>query len=546
MAWADGFPERRLGSRRIHWVLKVTPSKKNRDRSSIPALQVHQWQPEWDQIDFGKPNRSKPEDHFFVFSIRASTLRSLSGIERRDASAGARRRTDLGIQRRHDEKRSEEISRFIRHGYPWSDLGKTRRQSGEYNDLKQPGWLPTAIVVNIRTAGDEMAGVKVDPDGLISIDPPTGGIATLHLPAGADTAEWEPTSLHPIEVIDGQHRLWAFDPKQGASDYEFPVVAFVGLDRTWQAYLFWTINIKPKRINASLAFDLYPLLRHQDWLERFEGPAIYRETRAQELTELMWSHEASPWHRRINMLGEKGNRDVRQAAWVRALLATFIRPFGGSRVPIGGLFGAPAGKNQEVLDWTREQQAAYLIFAWSEVKRAVTESRATWTQLLRRLAQRDAEERNEPQATIKSERQRAPFVSRYSLLATDQGLNGILSLTNDLAYLAADELKLASWRAAEASEVSDQESVSEQLEAIAKQPVARLLTEIADALKDFDWRTSGAPGLTDEERRRASAFRGSAGYRELRLQLHEHVAAAGAKLASPLAAEAVKRLIRKR
>lgn len=524
----------------------MTPPKKDRQGSGIPALQVHQWQPEWEQIDFDKPHRSKPDDHFFVFSIRASTLRALSGIERRDASAGARRQTDLGIQRRHDEKRSEEISRFIRHGYPWSDLGKTRRESGEFDDLKQPGWLPTAIVVNIRTAGDEMGRTKVDPDDLISIDPPQGGISMFHLPTGVDAGEWEPSALHPIEVIDGQHRLWAFDPEQGASDYELPVVAFVGLDRTWQAYLFWTINIKPKRINSSLAFDLYPLLRHQDWLDRFEGPAIYRETRAQELTELMWSHKASPWYRRINMLGEKGNRDVRQAAWIRALLATFIRPFEGSRRPIGGLFGAPAGEDQEVLDWTREQQAAYLIFAWSQVERAMTASKARWTPMLRREAQLEAEAKNEPKDTIKAERQRAPFVSRFSLLATDQGLNGILALTNDLAYLAADKLNLAAWRAAEASEVSDQEAVSEQLEEIVKQPVAQLLIEVADAISDFDWRTSGAPNLTDEERRRASAFRGTGGYRELRLQLHEHVAAAGSKLASPVAADAVKKLTRNR
>ncbi|HVD41087.1 MAG TPA: DGQHR domain-containing protein [Solirubrobacterales bacterium] len=524
----------------------MTPAKKKQQGSEIAALKVRQWQPEWEQIDFDKPHRSKPDDHFFIFSIRASTLRALSGIQRRDASKGARRRTDLGIQRRHDEKRSEEISRFIRHGYPWSDLGKTRRESGEFDDLKQPGWLPTAIVVNIRTAGDEMGGATVDPDDLISIDSSEGGSSKLHLPIGADEGEWEPNSLHPIEVIDGQHRLWAFDAKQGASDYELPVVAFVGLDRTWQAYLFWTINIKPKRINSSLAFDLYPLLRHQDWLDRFEGPAIYRETRAQELTELMWSHEASPWYRRINMLGEKGDRNVRQAAWVRALLATYIRPFEGSRVPIGGLFGAPAGEDQEVLDWTREQQAAFLIFAWSQVERAVTASKASWTPMLRREAQRGAESRDEPKTTINADRQRAPFVSRFSLLATDQGLNGILSLTNDLAYLAVDELQLADWRAAEASEVSDQKAVSEQLDGLAEQRVATLLREIGDAIADFDWRTSGAPNLTDEERRRASVFRGTGGYRELRLQLHEHVAAAEAELASPLAAEAVKKLTRNR
>ena len=58
------------------------------------------------------------------------------------------------------------------------------------------------------------------------------------------------SSCEPIEVIDGQHRLWAFEKQLDNADFELPVVAFVGLDISWQAYLFWTINIKPKRIDA--------------------------------------------------------------------------------------------------------------------------------------------------------------------------------------------------------------------------------------------------------------------------------------------------------
>jgi hypothetical protein len=80
--------------------------------------------------------------------------------------------------------------------------------------------------------------------------------ATLQLPYETWSAGWKPTELPPFEVIDGQHRLWAFEGASQLENFELPVVAFVGLDISWQAYLFWTINIKPKRINASLAFDL--------------------------------------------------------------------------------------------------------------------------------------------------------------------------------------------------------------------------------------------------------------------------------------------------
>ena len=79
-------------------------------------------------------------------------------------------------------------------------------------------------------------------------------ISRIILPYTEWTNSWRPSGMPPLEVIDGQHRLWAFDSAD--EDFELPVVAFHGLDISWQAYLFWTINIKPKRINPSLAFDL--------------------------------------------------------------------------------------------------------------------------------------------------------------------------------------------------------------------------------------------------------------------------------------------------
>jgi len=49
-------------------------------------------------------------------------------------------------------------------------------------------------------------------------------------------------------VIDGQHRLCAFEEELNG-EFEVPVVALQGLDIGWQAYLFSSINISPKRIN---------------------------------------------------------------------------------------------------------------------------------------------------------------------------------------------------------------------------------------------------------------------------------------------------------
>lgn len=125
------------------------------------------------------------------------------------------------------------------------------------------------------------------------------------------------------------------------------MVAFVGVDVSWQAYLFWTTNIKPKRINASLAFDLYPLLRTESWLNRFQGIAAYRETRAQELADIfMRSCTGYPAAPRGPWASRGG---VSQAAWIRSLGATYVRPSEGRGVKLGGLFGAPVGEDELAL-----------------------------------------------------------------------------------------------------------------------------------------------------------------------------------------------------
>jgi DGQHR domain-containing protein len=463
--------------------------------------------------------------------MSAAALRALCGVERRETKSGTRRRSDVRIQRGHDEERSEEIARFVKHGFPWSVLGESQRNSGRFNDIKQPGWLPTAIVVNVRQPGESLGGRELADKDLVTVEDHDNGTATFRLPLGEDDTKWKASGLEPMEVIDGQHRLFAFEPGPEESDFELPVVAFVGLDRSWQAYLFWTINIKPKRINASLAYDLYPLLRNQEWLERFEGPTIYRETRAQELTEMLWAHPDSPWHRRISMLGEASEGGVRQAAWVRALTATYVKSWEGRGVRIGGLFGAPVGTDELVLPWTREQQAAFLILLWQEVRQAVGEAASEWAQHLR-----DIEE--ERTGLIPDTDEDPAFAGRYSLLNSDQGVRGVLYVSNDLCFLAASNLKLEDWYDARTRESSDEEEVTAQLKNLKAQRSAPFLADVARTLATFDWRTYGTPRLPEEHRLRAAAYRGSSGYKELRRQLLAHVESAGSPQMSALAAEA--------
>lgn len=434
----------------------------------------------------------------------APVLRSLVGIYRRSASGGQARARDLGIQRVHDTERSAEIREFVRYGFPWSSLSASKRKSGDYDDLVKPGWLPTAVVVNILLPGEERDGRSVHRDDTISILDGESGTATVSVPDVADG--WSPRATPPIEVIDGQHRLWAFDDK--LQDFDVPVVAFHGLDRSWQAYLFYTINIKPKRINTSLAFDLYPLLRTEDWLERFEGHSVYRESRSQELTESLWSHPQSPWHQRINMLGERGTRSVTQASWVRSLMATIVKSWEGRRVQIGGIFGAPVGSHELVLPWTRAQQAAFLIHAWRSLEDAISESDSDWAEELR-----DASSQGGDPA----------FSGSHTLLNTDIGVRGVLYVLNDLCWVDADRLELSSWTLKGKPEATSESAVSAALQSFRSTTTGKFVSRLTSQLADFDWRTSKAPDISEDERRLKARFRGGTGYRELRSDLLRHL-----------------------
>lgn len=400
---------------------------------SVPALVVKQWLDDWELVDFDEKEwRRKPQPIFYLFNLSASLLRRLSGVYRRTADRP--RAQDLAIQRRLETERAEEISRFVTSGFPWSAASARQRESGRLRNLRMPGWLPTAIIANILPAGSIRDDAKISKSDLISVDQNDAETATITLPSGVERDDWDP-AVRPLEIIDGQHRLLAFDyidELQG--DLRLPVVAFYNLDRAWQAYLFYTINIKPKRINQSLAFDLYPLLRTQDWLEGFEGHSIYRETRAQEITEALWRHPDSPWRGRINMLGEPRTSTITQAAFIRSLLATYVKRFESPK--IGGLFGAELASTRETLPWSRMQQIGFLIAVWQRVESAARECTEPWAKDLRRLAEETEDD------TIGGE---PAFESPYSLLSSDQGVRGVLYATNDLIYLRCEDLGLRKW-----------------------------------------------------------------------------------------------------
>jgi len=498
----------------------------------VPLLRVRQWLSSWDSFSYDEElHQSKPPSEFYVASIPAAVLRRLAYVSRRHGSG--KRILDIGIQRTHEGLRSKEIRRFVDAGYPWASLPK--RDQDRYPNLKKPGWLPTAIVANVIGPNSERSGRKIDPRDLVTIETQDGQIR-LMTPDGSDQSNWAlHGELHPIEIIDGQHRLLAFEEGESvAANYDLPVVLFNDLDISWQAYLFWTINIRPKRISQSFAFDLYPLLRTQDWLEGIEGPATYRETRAQELTEALWSHPSSPWHNRISMLG-KGRTNVSQAAWVRSLTVTFVKPWEGSGTGPGGLFGAAfvPRDSATILAWNRPQQAAYLIRLWSDLEANVKVSAAAWVQSLLKYTLRDAV----PSGG------HAAFSGNLTLLNTDQGVRGVLHVMNDFSFVLHRELELSSWTDSWIGDYINEEDVTQALASLNNQDrIIDFTRRLGAELAKFDWRSARTEDLTSEERNQQLVYRTGTGYKQLRLDITRRIALGSDELLRNAANEVLRTL----
>lgn len=488
-----------------------------------------------------------PPKEFYVTSMPLKDLRALAGVSTRQLEERKRANPQAGYQRAHEPERSEKIARYVSYGYPLSNLKGLDPKTNTH--FIHPGWLPTAILVNIISAGDSRRrhgkDLSVSTEMAISLKK-DGGHYSLDYPDPAffGGKEWDRT-LQPIEVIDGQHRLYAVDHLADLlGEYEVPVVIYNGLSQALQAYLFWVINVEPKKINPSLAFDLYPELRRQSWLEEGEGVKVYQEHRAQELTEVLWRHPQSPWKERIELHGARVEGHVSNAAFIRTLMASFVRRWKKGENQIGGLFGSISGSANDtperVLPWKRTQQAAFLIYVWQKLYEGLGKSTATWAQSCRKTPIIEKEKIN-PHGLDPA------FAGPYTLLATDQGARAILVILNAMFFVQYSELELEEWESTFPSDVIDDEDVSRAIsELVQKKKIGTFLEGVAAALfySEFDWRTSSSPELNKdiEAKQHQSAYRGSSGYKILQQRALELLVNATMQSVSSSAKEVKARL----
>jgi len=203
----------------------------------------------------------QPFGTFFVTVIPADLLRKVAFSDRvRVAEADSSGYRVTGTQRRQREERWAEIGKFI-------DTAEAV--------------FPTSIVLAANYRED---GLLEDGGSRWSIEP--GNPATLVIPTDEPLAS----------VVDGQHRLWAFDFANDSSRADMPLACSVFLDlpNPYQAYLFATVNFNQKKVDRSLAYELWGFDTEDE-----PPPAWTPEKTAVFLTRRLNMDDKSPLRGRI-------------------------------------------------------------------------------------------------------------------------------------------------------------------------------------------------------------------------------------------------------
>lgn len=199
----------------------------------------------------------------FVFPMDPNYMKQFVKIS--DVSTG-----DKNFQRPFDPKRVEEIKNYV--------LGKDKLYK-RGKDIYAKGFIPNAIVVNLPTK----YRVETKNDKTY-----------IHFPDKKDISKYKET----IEIIDGQHRLLAFDDDCKSSlkeEYQMCFVALINLSDSEKKEIFMVLNERQKTVDKNI------LLRHKKLLKLLLDE---EETRYDVITRLN-SEVDSPFYGKIIIAGEK-------------------------------------------------------------------------------------------------------------------------------------------------------------------------------------------------------------------------------------------------
>ena len=211
------------------------------------------------------------------------------------------------------------------------------------------------------------------------------------------------------------------------------------------------------------------------------------------------------------MIGESGGPTMSQAAFIRSLSNSFFKKK-------NGLFSSNLLDN-EVLPWSRNQQAAFIILLWIEFANAVSKVDQEWAQMLRN----EDREFKDYEDTKKWD---IAFLNKNSFLARDQGVRAFSTYANDFFYLVAGTSDYSfdefNYLEEEAKSITN-ENIDIAIKYIKdeKSDIYELIKQFCRIAAKIDWRTPSAEFTSEEERIDRMRFRGSGGYSQFWKILNE-------------------------
>ena len=252
----------------------------------------------------------QPIGTFFVGVMPAVELLAICEFDYRRIRENDGYKDFLGIQRQLKSDRVSAIRKYIN---------------------TSDATFPTSIVVSI----DDRCATFVHDHGCATLE------ITEYL--DEESPEMSITLENAASIIDGQHRLKAFDADWRPEKFDISVSFFIGVDDATEATVFSTVNLAQTKVNKSLVYDLFSL-------EKSRSP----ERTCHEIAVAMDRLPESPFFERIKRLGTttEGRIDetLSQATFVRGLLP-FITNDPVTDRDIGKRFGfwdpAPARRERQ-------------------------------------------------------------------------------------------------------------------------------------------------------------------------------------------------------
>jgi DGQHR domain-containing protein len=219
----------------------------------------------------------QPLGEFYIASIPAKRLVEITDfdvrrvlIEERDVERY------LGIQRPLNPKRVKDISFYV---------------------TTADACFPTGIIIAI-------------PERCVKLDDDPGEM-TISNYIDEENDENSVLYRNIARVLDGQHRLAGLDNFDG--DFDLNVCIFIDADIADQANIFSTVNLAQTKVNKSLAYDLYDLMKTRSPQRTCHNIAVTLDR-----------EEGSPFYKMIKRLGcttpGRSGETLTQATFIEPLL----------------------------------------------------------------------------------------------------------------------------------------------------------------------------------------------------------------------------------